>query len=311
MISLVDCETNSEYTKKLIGGKAHSLLSLKKLDLNVPKFIIITSDVFSKFLTNNNIEEIINTEIKNGLKFQNFENIEKISEKIKKYILNGKIDENFLSEIEDSIKHFNSKFFAIRSSGSEEDNDLYSWAGQFTTILNSTTKQLENNIKTCWSSFYSYRSLLYRIKRNMNFNSDKMAVIIQEMIDSEKSGVLFTVNPITKNYNEVIIEATFGLGEALVSGKVIPDMYFINKKNLEVNNRIINNKQRILLTNEIGENYYKEEDNFNESLSSDEIDSLVSNAKLIENHFNFGCDIEWAIYNKNVYILQSRKITSL
>jgi len=202
-------------------------------------------------------------------------------------------------------------FVAVRSSAVAEDLKQASFAWQQASFLNVTGKDLIKYIKEYWASFYNSRAIIYREKNNFS-HAPYMAVVIQKMINAKKSGVIFTVNPVNKNKNEMIIESIFGLGEAIVSGIVTPDHYVINKKTHSVLKEIIN-KKKLAIVKENGKNKKIKLDDKEasaKSLSTEELKTLIKEALLIEKYYKKPMDIEWAIDDK-LYILQARPITTL
>lgn len=203
----------------------------------------------------------------------------------------GKDLSDFQKEILAQFDNLNTKFVAVRSSATIEDSPKDSFAGQFETYLNITRENLLESIKKCWNSINSARINEYLRDKEIDKDKIKIAVIVQKMVNSEKSGIAFSIHPVTQDRNQFIIEAGFGLGEAIVSGKITPDSYIIEKNKLIILDKNIVGKQQILSDNEILE-----------------LSKLVVK---IENHFGFPVDIEWATESDKIYILQCRPITTL
>jgi len=146
------------------------------------------------------------------------------------------------------------------------------------------------NIKKCWASLFTPRAIFYRFEKNLRRQKISVAVVVQKMVESEKAGVAFSVHPVSQDKNQLIIEAGFGLGEAIVSGKITPDSYIISKQPRRIIEKNIKTKQ---------------------VLSVEEIPKLSELVLKIEKRFGFPCDIEWAFAKGKFYILQSRPITTL
>ena len=201
---------------------------------------------------------------------------------------------------------------AVRSSAVSEDLEQASFAGQQATFLNvKGEKDLLKYIKECWASFYTARAIIYRNRNKFN-HEPKMAVVIQKMIDAKKSGVVFTVNPVTKNRNEMVIESAFGLGESIVSGMVTPDNFLIDKLKQEIIKETINEK-RIAIVKLNGKNKTLKLDSKKsnqKTLNEKELNHLIKEALKIEKHYKKPMDIEWSIDDK-LYILQARPITTI
>ena len=169
------------------------------------------------------------------------------------------------------------------------------------------------NVKKCWASLFTPRAIFYRFEKNLNKDKISVAVVVQKMVDSEESGIAFSVHPVTQNENQIIIEAGFGLGEAIVSGSVTPDSYVIHKKEFKILDININEQTKALYKKVKGGNEWKELGNKGKEqvLSKKEIIELSKLIVKIENHYGFPCDIEWAKKKGKFYITQSRPITTL
>jgi pyruvate,water dikinase len=178
---------------------------------------------------------------------------------------------------------------AVRSSACAEDSETASYAGQQETYLNvSGSDNVCARVLDCWSSFFSERALFYRSKKG-SLNDLGMAVVVQKMLDPLKSGVLFTVDPVSRRRDRMIVEAVFGLGEQVVSGEVTPDHYVVDRSG--------NIKREHIIDKRV--------------LEQDEIWQLVELGSGLVKHFGAPQDIEWAIEDGKVYLLQSRPITTL
>lgn len=200
----------------------------------------------------------------------------------------------FQKEIEQEIlKAFdklNAQRVAVRSSAVAEDSSDASWAGQLETYLNVSRKDLIEKVKQCWDSINSERAKTYALGQDLSREQLKVAVVVQRMVDSKAAGVMFTVNPVSEDRGEVMIESVSGLGESLVSGSVTPDNFVIDKESLEIKSRDIQQ----------------------ESISDESIKKLVNLGKAVEVHYGRPQDIEWAIDEQGkIWILQSRPITTL
>ena len=238
------------------------------------------------------------------------DNVDNISNKIKNLITKQAIPNKLRILILENYMKLDG-FVAVRSSAVAEDLKQASFAGQQASFLNVKGKYLVKYIKECWASFYNSRAIIYR-ERNKFSHAPSMAVVIQKMINAKKSGVIFTVNPVNKNKNEMIIESIFGLGEAIVSGIVTPDHYAIEKKNLKIVKEIINEK-KIAIFRANGKNKTIKLDAKKANLKTlnfNELKQLAKEALKIEKYYKKPMDIEWAIDDK-LYILQARPITTL
>ncbi len=195
-----------------------------------------------------------------------------------------------------------------------EDSSSAAWAGQLDTFLNTTEDALLKNVQRCWASLFTPRAIFYRFEKGMHGTKISVAVVVQKMIQSEVSGIAFSVHPVTEDYNQMIIEAGFGLGEAIVSGQVTPDSYVIEKVPRRIIDKNITYQGKALVRGKDGGNEWLElsETEGNKPALSDEQSMHLAEIVLtIESHYGFPCDIEWAFEAGNFYITQSRPITTL
>ncbi len=201
---------------------------------------------------------------------------------------------------------------AVRSSALVEDSADASWAGQFESFLNVDRDHLLESIKLCWESAHSSRVLAYA-GRQAKKDHRAVAVVIQAMVDSESSGVLFTANPLTGNAAELVIEASYGLGEMVVQGKVSPDHYTLNKKSLQFLSRDIKRKniQLVFRHGRNAEVPVQAALATKPAISDAVVERLARLGVEIEAHYGAPQDIEWAVQGDKLYILQARPITTL
>lgn len=296
----------------IAGGKGANLGELTVAKMNVPKGFVITTDCYRDFLKENGIDILIENGVKQA------ENDEKllldITDNFAKKIRLGKFPEKLENEIRE--KYFNlgdNIRVAVRSSATAEDLPSASFAGQQETYLNvQGIDDVLINIRNCYASLWSNRAVSYRFNQEYSQSSVCIAVVIQEMVDSEKSGVLFTVNPVNKREDEIQINASFGLGESIVSGRVTADSYIVGK-NGQIIDKYISNKETSIVYDAKGtvevelDEYYKRKSTLNDN----QLLELSRIGMDIEKHYAMPMDIEWAIKDDIIYILQARAITTL
>lgn len=292
------------------GGKGYSLAVLINNGFNVPKGFIITSTAFFEFLKRNNLME----KVQKLVSEINENNFKEKGKEIKKLILDGKIPSDIASEAEDSLKRLNIQYVSIRSSAIGEDSLKASFAGLFDTFLNlkSNLNVVLENVKKCWASLFNERAIVYRIRKGLP-HSKGMAVVVQEMVNADVSGTMFTAHPDTGDKSVIIIEATWGVGETLVSGLITPDLYVMDKRILEIIKESSGRKKIMSVATSEG---IKRLEVTNEKvhifcLSHDEVNNLAKIGLKIENIFKYPQDIEWCIQVNRIWVLQSRAITSL
>ena len=315
------------YSTKHLGGKGYNLIKLTEGGFNVPQGFLITTEAFQKFINfePQEKEKTVSEFIKeNLLTLKNkddswntdLEVVSKIAEKIREKIVESSLPEDLEKEILE--KSHEGASYAVRSSGTAEDTVDFSFAGQYETYLNIKTKNLMKYVKLCWASLFTERGIIYRSSNGFmdddsNFTTE-ICVVIQEMIHSEKSGVMFTANPVNGNRNIISIDACFGLGEALVSGKTNADSYLISKKNFEIKSKILGDKKVSIIHLEEGgtkEIEIKEEEQKKFALEEKEIIELSKIGIEIEKMYQSIQDIEWGFWKGKFYVLQSRAVTSL
>jgi pyruvate,water dikinase len=178
---------------------------------------------------------------------------------------------------------------AVRSSAGAEDSEAASYAGQQETYLNVVgADEVCRRVVDCWASFFSERALFYRARKG-SLEDLRMAVVVQRMIDPAKSGVLFTVDPVQRRRDRMVVEAIFGLGEQVVSGHATPDHYVVDRAGVPKKERLVNGGV----------------------LEPGELEQLAALGRALEERFGCPQDIEWAIAGDSVYLLQSRPVTTL
>lgn len=294
------------------GGKGANLGEMTSAKINVPSGFVITADAYRDFLKVNGIDILIENGIKKSVddKRKLLNEAEHFRGKIK----SGKFPERLENAIREKyFNHGNNTRVAVRSSATAEDLPDASFAGQQETYLNvQGIESVLNAVRNCYASLWGNRAVSYRFHQGYDQTSVSIAVVIQEMIESEKSGVLFTVNPVNKKENEMQINASFGLGESVVSGRVTADSYIIDKSGKIAQVNIGSKEIQIIYGDkETVEVAVSSDKRKTRALNDREILELMKCGLEIEKHYRMPMDIEWAIKNDIVYILQARAITTL
>lgn len=303
------------------GGKGASLGEMTRAKIPVPPGFVVLAGAFEKFLQ----ETDLNVEIDAVLHKVNHKKIHTVddaSEKIKALILGAKMPKDIAKEVSSKFKDLKSKYVAVRSSATAEDSSSAAWAGQLESYLNTTEKDLLKNVQKCWASLFTPRAIFYRFEKGLHKQKISVAVVVQKMVESELSGVAFSVHPVTQDRNQLIIEASFGLGEAIVSGQITPDSYVVEKRPRRIIDKNVQTQTRGLFRSVKGgpstsSGQANEWKNIPESVGSKQVLSDKEILKLselvlkIETHYGFPCDIEWAYAEDKFYITQSRPITTL
>ena len=296
----------------IAGGKGASLGELIKIGMPVPPGFVILARAFEEFLEKTDI----NVEVKamwNRINIEDIESVEENSEILRDLILKQKFPDDLEKGILNAFDKLGTKYVAVRSSATAEDSRIDSWAGELETYLNTTKENLIENIKKCWASLYTPRALFYRVKRGLRRKHVSVAVVVQKMIQSEVSGVCFTVHPVTKDKNQMVIEAAWGLGEILVSGQITPDTYVIEKESFNILDANINPQGKMIIRAKESNKSVRVPKTKREQqkLSEEQIGELSKLCVKIENHYKDPQDIEWALEKNKFYIVQSRPITAL
>jgi pyruvate,water dikinase len=298
-----------------VGGKGASLGEMASIGLPVPKAFVVTAQAFRRFLVETGLEKKIFASY-DQLDVENNEALEKAAEGAKTMVLTAKMPAFIKDEIRKAYQKISPDdlIVAVRSSATAEDLPDASFAGQQETYLNIKGEAaLLEAVQKCWASLYGARAIYYRAKQGFDDHTVNIAVVVQQLIHSEKAGVMFTSHPITGE-PLTIIEGSWGLGEAVVSGSVSPDKYIFDQRSEKVDDILISNKKVEIIAD--GDNGTKLVDVTGarqdaQVLSSAEITKLAMYGKIAENHYGIPQDVEWGIANGTIYILQSRPITTI
>jgi len=314
------------------GGKGANLAEIYNLKIPVPAGFVVTAQAYDYFIQYAEIDD----KIKEILKTINYEDTKQLNsavQEIRDLILNSEFPKEMEEEIIESYENLNQgesdfqnktamdilkaasgdSFVAVRSSATTEDLDEASFAGQQDSFVNIRGKiQLLKHIKKCFASLFTARATYYRNKKGFKHEEASLAVVVQKMVDSDKSGVIFSKDPAYKNEN-VIIESVYGLGEGIVSGKVTPDKHVVSK-DLEILDKKISNK-KIALTRDSGGNNITvkltEQRANSEVLKDSQVKKLADIALKLEAHYKKPQDIEFAIEGEDIFIVQTRPVTTL
>lgn len=310
------------------GGKGANLGEIIKIGIPVPEGFVVTTSSFDRLIQIYNLGKGLQ-EIIEKTNVDDTTALLQASKKLKGIILSQKMPNEVMSKVIQSYKNMSTtdaielnsheikeaSLVAVRSSATAEDLPTASFAGQQATFLNVTgEKNLIESIMKCWASLYEPRAIFYRAKHGISKAS--IAVIVQKMIDSKKSGILFTIDP-TTGENVVLIEAIWGLGEAIVGGEVSPDLYKVSKdsgKNPKIIDIQVSNKTKMRVRDYTSNNTVKVDVAHDKAtaqvITREEILELTNYGLVLENHYDHPQDIEFAISNNKITILQTRPITS-
>lgn len=298
---------------RLAGGKGGSLYTLTGNGLPVPEWTVLGTDLFRRLLAADGLGENVHKRLA-GVTINT---VDEVSNKIREILLNADLDAETEAEIERAYQAVGGGRVAVRSSGADEDGQARSFAGQFTTRLNvHGAAEVRAAVLDCWASAFSARSLSYRLAAGgeQPLEIGEMAVVIQRMVDAERSGVLFTINPLSGEQRECVISALYGLGESLVSGAVDADTVVLRKDTGEVVDTVIGEKTQRLDADGTGANVVTEvpaEQRERLCLEPADLTALRELALRLEEVHGAPQDVEWAIdADGKLWLLQSRPITA-
>ncbi|AWK51684.1 phosphoenolpyruvate synthase [Clostridium beijerinckii] len=298
----------------MIGGKGANLGELSKaLGILVPDGFCVTTKAYKKITGNNQELNGLLAELSH-LRVEDREKVCEVSKKIRMVIERIFISKDIAEEIEIFLTKFGEKdAYAVRSSATAEDLPTASFAGQQDTYLNIIGREaILKHISKCWASLFTERAVTYRIQNGFDHRKVQLSVVVQKMVFPDVSGILFTADPVTSNRKVLSIDASFGLGEALVSGLVNADNYEVRNGKI-INKKISAKKLAIYALKKGGTKTQEIEVEMQnmQALTDEQILSLTHMGRKIEEHFGTPQDIEWCLAHDTFYIVQSRPITTL
>ncbi len=303
----------------IAGGKGANLGEMTRAGIPVPPGFIVTSQAYFDFL----IKTKLTAKIKKIITSTNVHesaSLNKSSAKIKEMIIEQPMPEDVAEAIRRCYGELGEGHVAVRSSATAEDLPEASFAGQQSTFLNvNGAENVVKAVQACWASLFEGRAIFYREDQKFDHMKVGIAVPVQRMVQSEKSGVMFTVDPNSGNTNRIIIEAAYGLGEAVVSGSVTPDLYVVDKEKLAILERRVNKQEWLLTRNNSSNGHSKGNMQMdipvakqtNQKLSDDEIRELSEIGVRLENHYHAPQDVEWASEGGRFYMVQARPVTAI
>ncbi|OTF11520.1 phosphoenolpyruvate synthase [Halorubrum sp. SD612] len=299
-----------------VGGKAASLGELIGAGLPVPPGFAVTAGTYRTFIEEAGIDDELFDAV--DVDPEDSAALREAEATAERLILDTPFPEEVREEILEQYRAMGEDgeeaFVAVRSSATAEDLPDSSFAGQQETFLNVREDDLLRRVKECWASLFTQRAIYYRQQREFPHADVDIAVVVQRMVDAEKSGVMFTSHPSTGD-PQVTIEAAWGLGEAVVSGTVSPDNYVYDRERGAVDEvTVADKKVEMLKDPDTGETVQLDVDEDRRServLSDGEIGDLVELGERVEDHYGAPQDVEWAIYGGEIYMLQSRPITTI
>jgi len=303
----------------IVGGKGANLGEMTKAGVPVPPGFIVTAQSYFYFLEQSNLTDEIRS-LLSSLDPNDSARLQSVASEIKNSISAAKMPQEIAREIARAYAKMGGGPVAVRSSATAEDLPEASFAGQQRTFLNvEGEKEVLAAVQGCWASLFEPRAIFYRAQHGFDHLKVGIAVPVQRMVQSEASGVLFTVEPVTSDHAKVVIEAVYGLGEAIVSGEVTPDLYVVDKEAMEILDKKIARQEWQLVRNAKGGKGLEETnikvpiskpEQTKQKLPDPDIIALARIGKRIEDLYAYPQDVEWAKEGA-LYIVQTRPVTTI
>lgn len=297
-----------------VGGKGANLGEMVQAGFPVPDGFVVTAQAYFRFIKENSLEQKIRQILK-SLDVNKSQDLQKAAKEVQKVILQAKMPADLAKEIETAYNKLGKNVdVAVRSSATAEDLPDASFAGQQATFLN--IKHAHNVIKytqAAWASLFEARAIFYRTNQGYDHFKVGIAVPVQRMVQSDVSGIMFSINPVNNDAGRVVIEAIWGLGENIVQGTLTPDHYEVIKKDWEIEN-ILKVKQTIEMVRKLGRtrNYrVPKSRQLKRKMTDEQIVALAKISVKLQEHYQHPQDSEWAIEDGKIFIVQTRPITTI
>ena len=301
-----------------VGGKGANLGEMTNAHIPVPPGFIVTANTYFDFLEKSKITDKLRHLLK-PLDTGNSKQLQQIAAEVKQVIMNAPMPPETAREIKDAYVKIGGGLVAVRSSATAEDLPEASFAGQQSTFLNITgEEEVVAAVHECWASLFEPRAIFYRHQQGFDHFKVGIAVPVQKMVQSEASGVMFTLEPVTSDESRIVIEAVLGLGEMIVSGDVTPDTYIISKDGLKITSKKIAPQEWKLVRNDATKGkeanikvLLTPEEQARQKISDTDIITLAKLGEQLEEHYQFPQDIEWAKEGQEIFIVQTRPVTTI
>ncbi len=296
----------------IAGGKGASLGEMTRAKIPVPPGFVVLASAFDRFLEESHLNVEIES-ILHLLKHTDVNAVDRASNEIRELILDEEMPADIGKEIMKQYAVLRAPAVADRSSATAEDSSVASWAGELESYLNVKKSDVLDAVKKCWSSLFTPRAIFYRYEKKLHKTGVSVAVVVQAMIQSEVSGICFTVHPVTKDYDQMVIEAGWGLGEAIVGGRITPDTFVVHTGDWTMLEKNVSEQAMMIVRGPGGvvEKPVPVAKASAQKLPTPVVLKLAKLCKKIEAHYGKPQDIEWAFAKGKLYIVQSRPITTL
>ncbi|HEY8491366.1 MAG TPA: phosphoenolpyruvate synthase [Dehalococcoidia bacterium] len=306
----------------VVGGKGANLGELTRAQIPVPPGFVVTAETYFQFIERSGLRPQIQA-ILAGVDHNQSAALQQAAERIKELIRSAPVPEEIAARIREAYRELGGGPVAVRSSATAEDMAEASFAGQQSTFLNVVGEEnVVDAVRACWASLFEARAIFYRQEAGFDHLQVSIAVPVQKMVQSECSGVMFTVEPVTSDRSKITIEAIFGLGEGIVSGQVTPDLYVVDKETLRILEKTVAEQDRKLVRSQEAAAAGDHEANNvwvevpaaerrAQKLTDEQILALAEIGRRVEAHYGHPQDIEWGIEGGQIYLLQSRPVTTV
>jgi pyruvate,water dikinase len=304
----------------LVGGKGANLGELTRAGIPVPPGFVVTADTYFHFITQNGLEPVIKKELFN-LDVHDSRVLNERAARIRQRIIEAPMPGHIAADIRAAYARLGEGPVAVRSSATAEDLPEASFAGQQSTFLNVVgADNVVLAVQACWASLFEGRAIFYREEAGYDHTKVGLAVPVQRMVQSEKSGVMFTVEPVTSDATKITIEAVYGLGEGIVSGEISPDLYMVNKESLQIVSKAVVKQERMIAQAAGSDGAHEGANAWIEvaqslqdaqKLTDDQIRELARIGRSVEEHYGSHQDIEWAYEGGKFYLTQARPVTTM
>jgi len=302
----------------LVGGKGANLGEMTNANIPVPPGFIVTAAAYFDFLKQTGIIGEIRG-ILEPVDVNDSKLLQQTAAEVREIISKAPMPKEIAEEIRKAYREMREGLVAVRSSATAEDLPEASFAGQQSTYLNIEGEDdVVKAVQKCWASLFEARAIFYRVQQGFDHFKVGIAVPVQKMVQSEVSGVMFTLDPIFSDTSKIIIEAVLGLGEMIVSGDVTPDTYTVEKDGMKLAKKEIARQEWKLIRQKQDSGDYADvkviltpAEQEAQKICDEDILALAKIGKRIEDHYEFPQDIEWAKENKELFIVQTRPVTTI
>lgn len=300
-----------EGQESLVGIKGASLGRLIRDKLPVPVGYVISSAVFEEFIASNKLNALISSELEK-VNLEDLHSVDYASRVLQDLILSAPISQEAEMEILQQFTHINSEFAAVRSSVYSEDGRSAPWAGELVTRLQVPAHDVSDRVKECWASLFSTRSIYFLLQKQLDPLEIKFAVIVEQMYEAHYAGVAYSVHPLSRDKNQLVIEAGLGVGESEGNPEMTPDTYVIQKEPFKIISSTISKQEikEVLLSDGGVEIEEAGKDGEEQKLTDEQIETLTHLVQAVETAFQEPTEIEW-VFRDEFFIVQTRKISSL